>query len=101
MLSLCGQHPVPVMKLKHAQQQVTRRTLALQELCSPSYAFGPLAGAFIRETFNLEGQTLASMAEEYVTASQIFRTRAQRIAEQFSHYSPESVRRDVYVGAIR
>ncbi len=98
--ALCRQQPVPVMKLKQAQQQLTRRTLGLQELCRSSYAFGPLAGAFIRETFNLEGQTLVSMAEEYVTASQTFRTRAQLIIEQLSQYSPEPVRRDLYVSAI-
>jgi len=100
VLSLCRQQPMPVLKLKEAQQQLNQRTLAIKELGGPSYAFGPLAGACIRETFNLEGQTLVRMAEEYVAASQTLRSRAMLTFEQLSRYLPEPVRRDLYVGAI-
>jgi len=100
VLYLCRQQPVPVLKLKKAQHQVTQRSLAIKELGGPSYAFGPLAGAFIRETFNLEGHTLVGMAEEYVAASQAFRARGTLTFEQLSRYSHEPVRRDLYVGAI-
>jgi len=91
---------MPVLKLKEAQQQLNQRTLAIKKLGGPSYAFGPLAGACIRETFNLEGQTLVRMAEEYVAASQTLRSRAMLTFEQLSRYLPEPVRRDLYVGAI-
>jgi len=100
VLQFCKQHPVPVLQLKEAQRQLQSGTLALKEFARPSLAFGPLAVTFIRETFNLEGHTLISMAEEYATAYQVMRTRARLTFEQLTQYSPEPARRNLYVGAI-
>lgn len=98
--SLCRKQPVPVLKLKKAQHQLKEQTLAMKELVRSSYAFGPLAVAFIRETFNLEGQTLIGMTEEYVMASHAFRTRAKLTFRQLSQNSPEPIRRELYAGSI-
>jgi hypothetical protein len=100
VLQFCKQHPVPVLQLKEAQHQLKCGTLAMKEFARPSLAFGPLAVAFIRETFNLEGHTLISMAEEYATAYQVMRTRARLTFEQLTQYSPEPARRNLYAGAI-
>ena len=100
VLQFCKQRPVPVLQLKEAQHQLKCGTSAMKEFASPSLAFGPLAVAFIRETFNLEGHTLISMAEEYATAYQVMRTRARLTFEQLTQYSPEPARRNLYAGAI-
>ena len=100
VLQFCKQHPVPVLQLKEAQHQLKCGTLAMKEFARPSLAFGPLAVAFFRETFNLEGHTLISMAEEYATAYQVMRTRARLTFEQLTRYSPEPARRNLYAGAI-
>jgi hypothetical protein len=100
VLQFCKQRPVPVLQLKEAQHQLKCGTLAMKEFARPSLAFGPLAVAFIRETFNLEGHTLISMAEEYATAYQVLRTRARLTFEQLTQYSPEPERGNLYAGAI-
>jgi ADP-heptose:LPS heptosyltransferase len=100
VLQFCKQHPVPVLQLKEAQHQLNCRTLAMKEFARPSLAFGPLAVAFFRETFNLEGHTIISMAEEYATAYQVLRTRARLTFEQLTQYSPEPARRNLYASAI-
>jgi ADP-heptose:LPS heptosyltransferase len=99
VLQFCKQHPIPVMQLKEAQHHLKCGTLAMKELARPSLAFGPLTVAFIRETFNLEGHTLISMAEEYATAYQVLRNRARLTFEQLTQYSPEPARRILYAGA--
>ncbi|MEX0830878.1 MAG: glycosyltransferase family 9 protein [Nitrospirales bacterium] len=98
--ALCRKQPIPVLKLKEAQYRLKEQTLAMKELVRSSYAFGPLVVAFIRETFNLEGQTLIEMTEEYVTAVDTLKNRVKRTFGQFSQYSPEPIRRELYAGAI-
>ncbi len=100
VLQFCKQHPVPVLQLKEAQHQLKCGTLAMKEFARPSLAFGPLAVALFRETFNLEGHSLISMAEECATAYQVMRTRARLTIEQLTQYSPEPARRNLYAGAI-
>jgi len=100
VLQFCRQIPIPVRKLKETQVRLKEQTLEMKELVKSSYAFGPLSVAFIRETFNLEGQTLVGMAEEYALAAQSFRTRARLTCKQLSEHSPESLRREQYAGAI-
>jgi len=100
VLQFCRQYPVPVQQLKEAQHQLKCQTLAMKELVAPSMAFGPLAIASIRETFNLEGDTLVSMAEECAKAYQGLRTRARLVSGQLMQYSSEPSRRNLYAGAI-
>jgi hypothetical protein len=100
VLHLCRQQPVPVQQLKETQHLLKYETLAMKELVSPSLAFGPLGAASFREMFNLEGQTLLNMAEENAAIFHVLRTRARRISEQLTQYSPEHSRRNFYVGAI-
>jgi ADP-heptose:LPS heptosyltransferase len=96
----CRQQPIPVQQLKEAQYQLKCQTLAMKELVRPSLAFGPLAIASIRETFNLEGATLIGMAEECVTAYHVFRDRVRFVSGQLTKRSSESSRRNIYAGAI-
>ncbi len=100
VLQICQQQPVPVGELKEVQEQLKYGTLAMKELVRPSLAFGPLAVASIRETFNLEENTLVGMAEEYAAAYQLLRIRGRLMIGQLSQYSPESSRRNLYAGAI-
>ena len=101
MFHLCHQQPVSVTQLKNAQNFVKDESLALRELTRSSMVFGPLVGACIRETFNLEGQTLGSMTEEYARAFHNLQSRAQHIFEDLTQYSPEPSRRNLYVSSIR
>ncbi len=98
--SLCRQEPVSVLKLKNGQQQLKEQTIEIKELVRSSYAYGPLAVAFIRETFNLEGHTLIGMMEEYVMAAHTLEDRAKLIFEQLSQQSSEPRRRELYASAI-
>ncbi len=100
VLRLCQQQPVPVQELKEVQESIKYGTLAMKELVTPSLAFGPLAVASIRDTFNLEENTLVGMAKEHVAAYDVLRTRAQLTIEQLTRYSPGTLRRDRYAGAI-
>lgn len=100
VFQLCQQHPVPVQQLKETQYLLKGETLALKEMTRSSLAFGPLVGACIRETYNIEGQTLSSMAKENRRAFHVLRSGAQRTFEQLTQYSPEPSRRNLYVGAI-
>ncbi len=100
VLQLCQQRPVPVQQLKETQNLLKCETIDLKELTRLSLAFGPLVGACIRETFNLEGQTLRSMAEEYTRVFHTLRSGARLTFEQLTQYSPEPPRRNLYVGAI-
>ena len=100
VLRLCQQQPVPVQELKDVQESLKYGTLAMKELVTPSLAFGPLAVASIRETFNLEENTLVGMAKEHVAAYHLLRTRAQLTIEQLTQYSPGTLRRNRYAGAI-
>ncbi len=100
VLRLCQQQPVPVRELKDVQEQLKYGTLAMKELVRPSLAFGPLAVASIRETFNLEENTLVGMAKEHAAAYQLLRTRARLTMEQLTQYTPESSRRNLYASAI-
>ncbi len=100
VLQCCRQQPIPVQQLKEAQHLLKCETLAMKELVRPSLAFGPLGAASIRETFNLEGQTLLSMAEENAAIFHVLQTRAQNAFEQITRYSHEPSRRNLYVGAI-
>jgi hypothetical protein len=97
---LCRQRPVAVQELKHAQHRLQCETLAIKKLASPSLAFGPLVLASIRETFNLEGQPLISMAEENAAVFLALRTRAHNTYERLTQCSPEHSRRNLYAGAI-
>ena len=99
VLQLCRQEPVPVKKLKDVQYHLKEQTLAIKELVQLSHAFGPLAVAFIRDTFNLESQTLIGMAEEGVVAARALRTRARATFNQLHQYVPEPVRREMYASA--
>ena len=100
VLHLCRQQPVPVQQLKEAQHFLKCETFVMKELARPSLAFGPLVSASIRETFNLEGMTLMSMAEENAAVFHVLRTRAQNTFERLTQYLPESPRRNLYAGAI-
>jgi hypothetical protein len=100
VLQCCRQQPVPVQQLKDAQHLLKCETLAMKELVRLSLAFGPLGAVAFRETFNLEGQTLRSMAEENAAIFHVLRTRAQNAFKQLTRYSPEPSRRNLYVGAI-
>jgi hypothetical protein len=91
---------VPVQQLKEAQHFLKCETFVMKELARPSLAFGPLVSASIRETFNLEGMTLMSMAEENAAVFHVLRTRAQNTFERLTQYLPESPRRNLYAGAI-
>jgi len=98
--SLCQKQPVPLLNLKEAQHRLKEHTLAMKERVRSSYAYGPLTVAFIRETFNFEGQTLRAMTEEYVTAAETFQDRVTLIVDQLTLSSPEPRRRELYAGAI-
>ena len=98
--SLCRRDPLPVLKIKKVQHQIKEQTLAMKELVRSSYAFGPLAMTFIRETFNLEGQTLVAMTEEYAAAADTFRNRVELTFSQLSQYPSEPKRRELYAGTI-
>ncbi len=100
VLRMCSQHRVPVQQLKEVQHQLKCKTLAMKELTRSSLAYGPLAVASIRETCNLEGDTLLGMAEECVMAYQIWQTRARQVFGQLVQYSSEPSRRNLYAGAI-
>ncbi len=100
MVDLCQQQSVPVAQLKDTQSFVKYESLVLKEMTKSSLAFGPLVGACIRETFNLEGQTLGSMAQEYSRAFYTLQSRAQNTFEHLTQYSPESSRRNLYVRSI-
>jgi hypothetical protein len=86
--------------LKARQAHLKAETLTMQQVARPSWAFGPLAMAFFRDTFSLEAATLGDMAEEYARAYHVFRTRAAenytRLDEMFSH----DPRRAPYASAI-
>ncbi|MEJ2230160.1 MAG: glycosyltransferase family 9 protein [Nitrospirales bacterium] len=100
VLDMCRQNPIPVDMLKARQAQLKAETLTMQQVARPSWAFGPLAMAFFRDTFCLEATTLGEMAEEYARAYHVFRTRAEenytRLDGMFSHNS----RRVPYASAI-
>lgn len=98
--SLCRKQPVSVLNLKEAQHRLKEHTLAMKELVRGSFAYGPLTVAFIRETFNLEGETLLAMTEEYVIAAETFQGRVTLIFDQLARHSPEPRRRELYAGAI-
>ncbi|MDH5426707.1 MAG: glycosyltransferase family 9 protein [Nitrospirota bacterium] len=98
--SLSRRQPVPVLDLKEAQHRLKEHTLVMKELVRASFAYGPLTVAFIRETFNLEGQTLQAMTEEYVMAAKTFQDRVTLIFDQLTRDSPEPKRRDLYASAI-
>ncbi len=100
MVDLCQQQSVPVVQLKDTQNFVKYESLALKEMTRSSLVFGPLVGACIRETFNLEGQTLGSMAEEYTRAFHTLQSRAQNTFEHLTQYSLEPSRRNLYVSSI-
>jgi hypothetical protein len=100
VLHLCRQQPVPVQQLKETQHFLKYKTLSMKELVRHSLAFGPLGAASFREMFNLEGQTLLSMAEENAAIFDVLRMRARLISEQLTQYSPERSRRNLYAGAI-
>ncbi len=100
MIHLCQQRPAPVVQLKDAQHFIKCESLALKDLTRLSLTFGPLVGACIRETFNLEGQTLHSMVEENSRAFRELRSRARKTFEHLIQNSPQPVRRDLYVSAI-
>ena len=97
---LCRQQPVPVPKFKKVQQVLKEQALEMKELVRFSYAYGPLAIAFIRETFNLEGQTLEAMTEEYLRAAHNLKHRVNLTFRQLSQHSPEPIGRELYVSAI-
>jgi hypothetical protein len=86
--------------LKTRQAQLKAETLTMQQVATPSWAFGPLAMAFFRDTFSLEATTLGDMAEEHARAYHVFRARAAenytRLDGMFSHDS----RRAPYASAI-
>ena len=100
VLDMCRQNPIPVDMLKARQAQLKAETLTMQQVARPSWAFGPLAMAFSRDTFSLEATTLDEMAEEYARAYHEFRTRAEenytRLNGMFFHDS----RRAPYASAI-
>ncbi len=100
LLQFCRQQPVPVEKIKETQRQLKEETLAIKELVKSSYSFGPLSVAFIRETFNIEGQTLVEMAKESALAAQSFRVQARQTFQQVTQNSPELMRRELYASAI-
>ena len=100
VFQLCQQQPVPVQQLKETQFLLKCETLDLKELTRSSLAFGPLVEACIRETYNIDGQTLSRMAQQYRMAFHGLRSGAQRTMEQLTQYSPNPSRRNLYVGAI-
>ena len=100
MVYLCQEPSVAVVQLKETQNFVKCESLALREVARAALAFGPLVGACIRETFNLEGQTLGGMAEEYTRAFHTLQARAQNTFEHLTQFSPEPSRRDFYVSSI-
>ncbi len=99
-LSLCRQEVIPVSELKNVQHRLKEQTLAMKELVRHSYAFGPLAVAFIRDSFNLEQSTLVGMTEEYALASEDFQNRVKLAVGQLSQNSLNPTRRELYAGAI-
>ena len=101
VLHFCRQQPVPVQQLQETQHLLKYETLAMKERVGPSLAFGPLGMAAIRDTFNLEGQTLLTMAEENAAVFHVLRTRARLVSKQLTQYSPECSRRNLYAGTIR
>ena len=98
--SLCRQEVIPVSKLKNVQHRLKEQTLDMKELVRHSYAFGPLAVAFIRDAFNLEQSTLVGMTEEYALASVAFQNRVKLAVGQLSQSSLNPTRRELYAGAI-
>ena len=100
VVQLCEHKPLLIPQLKETQHLLKGETLALKELTKCSLAFGPLVGASIRETLNLEGQTLSDLAEENAQVFHVLRSGAKCMFEQLTQYSPKPSRRDLYVGAI-
>jgi ADP-heptose:LPS heptosyltransferase len=100
VLDLCRQRPIPVDILKACQHQLTVDTLAMQQVARPSLAFGPLAIAFFRDTLSLEGMTVGGMAEEYIRAYHVFRTRVADNFTKLDKMNSHDPRRTLYASAI-
>ncbi len=100
VLNLCRQNPVPVKHLKALQHDLKVETLAMKQLTRPSLAFGPLAVAFFRDSFNLTAATLQGMAEEHAQAYNLLRTRAMEQGVRLSERSSHSARRIMYASTI-
>jgi len=99
-LECCQKKPVPLSELKSLQQELKVGTLAMKELTRPSLAFGPLAVAFVRDTFNLEAPTLADMAKEQACAYSLFRMRAEEMMQRLSECYSQTSRRMLYASTI-
>jgi ADP-heptose:LPS heptosyltransferase len=99
ILELCRQRPIPVEALKTCQQQLTDQTCRMQQVARPLMAFGPLAMAFLRDTFSLEAATVVGMAEENARAFHVFRTRAVENHAQLEKMFSHDPRRALYASA--
>ncbi len=100
VVRLCQQHPVAVQALKQAHSQLKQQILIVKESAQQSLVFGPPVMASIRDTFNLEEQSLSGMAAEYSQVFQNLQRRVRIISQQITHYSSQHSRRNHYVGAI-
>ncbi len=96
----CHCLPMPVKEIQFLQRDLQAKTLAIKELTKPSLAFGPLAVAFVRDSFNLESPDLVGMAQEYDRASSLFRNRAIKMLQQWKEFGSPSSRRKSYASAI-